>query len=256
VSYGIEPGPPPPLPRFDVQLHAPDIARWLAGNIGVPGFTSFSGPEPGPHVVLLALTHGNEIAGAIALDRLLASPLHVQRGRLTLGFVNLAAYARFDPDQPTVSRFVDEDMNRLWDPVVLNGSRRSVELARAREIREVVESADLLLDLHSMLWPSDPLILSGPTAKGRALSRAVGVPELVVADLGHASGRRIIDHPRFVDPASAPVGVLVEAGIGRAPRWIPCWAASPGCSATPERWRTTLPCPRRRRPPGRRGWRK
>ena len=32
-----------PLPRFAVELAPPDIACWLAGNTGVPGFTSASG---------------------------------------------------------------------------------------------------------------------------------------------------------------------------------------------------------------------
>ncbi len=203
---------PPAQPLFDVQLRAPDLARWQAGNTGIPGFMSFAAPAPGPHVLLLALTHGNEIAGAIALDRLLAAGVRPQRGRLTFGFVNLAAFARFDPAQPTTSRFVDEDLNRVWDSADLDGPRRSLELERAREIRPVVESADLLLDLHSMLWPSDPLILSGPTVKGRALASAIGVPELVVADMGHAAGRRIIDHSRFTDPATPPTAILAEAG--------------------------------------------
>jgi predicted deacylase len=201
-----------PLPHFEVQLRAPDIARWLAGNTGIPGFTSFTGPVAGPHVMVLALTHGNEIAGAIALDRLLAAGLRPLWGRLTFGFVNLAAFARFDPDQPTTSRFVDEDMNRVWDAALLDGSLRSVELARARQIRALVESTDVLLDIHSMLWPSDPLILCGPTARGQALAQAVGMPGLMVADAGHVNGRRIIDHPRFTDPARLPVGILVEAG--------------------------------------------
>jgi predicted deacylase len=203
---------PAPLPQFDVQLHAPDIVRWLPGNTGIPGFTRFTAAAPGPHVLLLALTHGNEIAGAIALDRLLAAGVRPWRGTLTFGFVNLAAFARFDPDQPTTSRFVDEDLNRVWDASELDGPRHSVELERAREIRPLVDSADLLLDLHSMLWPSDPLILSGPTAKARALAGAIGVPDLVVADLGHAAGRRIIDHPRFTDPAGSAAAILVEAG--------------------------------------------
>ncbi len=202
----------PALPQFDVQLRPPDIGRWQPGNTGIPGFMSFAGPAPGPHVLLLALTHGNEIAGAIVLDRLLTAEVRPLRGKLTFGFVNLAAFARFDPDQPTLSRFVDEDLNRVWDAAELDGPRHSIELERAREIRTVVESADLLLDLHSMLWPSDPLILSGPTAKGGALARAIGVPDLVVADLGHAAGRRLIDHARFTDPATPPVAILVEAG--------------------------------------------
>lgn len=201
-----------PLPHFAVRLVAPDLSPWLAGNTGVRGFTSRDSRKAGPHVGLIALTHGNEIAGAIALARLLEMELAPERGRITFGFVNLAAFARFDPRQPTASRFVDEDMNRLWDPAVLDGPRQSSELARAREIRPLIDEIDILLDLHSMLWPSDPLILCGASEKGRALALAVGQPALVVADHGHASGRRIIDYPPFVDNNDPRAANLVEGG--------------------------------------------
>jgi predicted deacylase len=202
----------PPLPPFEVRITAPDLEPWLAGNTGIAGFTTFDSGAPGPHVALLALTHGNEIAGAIVLDRLLRARARIPRGRLTYGFVNLAAFARFDPRQPTLSRFVDEDINRLWDTPLLDGARRSIELDRAREIRPFLDTVDVLLDLHSMLWPSDPLILSGGSAKGRRLALGIGAPELVVADHGHASGRRIIDYGRFADPDSTAAAALVEAG--------------------------------------------
>ncbi len=201
-----------PLPPFEVRITAPDLAPWLDGNTGIPGFTTFDSGAPGPHVALLALTHGNEIAGAIVLDRLLRARSRIPRGRLTFGFVNLAAFERFDPRQPTLSRFVDEDINRLWDTPLLDGPRHSIELDRAREIRPLLDSVDVLLDLHSMLWPSDPLILSGGSEKGRRLALGIGVPELVVADHGHASGRRIIDYGRFADPGSTAAAALVEAG--------------------------------------------
>jgi hypothetical protein len=63
-----------------------------------------------------------------------------------------------------------------------------------------------------MLWASEPLILSGSTPKGRDLALAIGEPELVVADAGHVSGRRLIDYDRFAEPAAPQVGLLVEAG--------------------------------------------
>src|SRR5579872_2416603 len=65
----------PPLPTFSVRLSAPDIRGWIAGNTGVPGFTTRDSGIPGPHVALLAVAHGNEIAGAIVLDRLLRAGL-------------------------------------------------------------------------------------------------------------------------------------------------------------------------------------
>jgi len=204
---------PAGLPAFEVRLAAPDISPWMDGNTGVPGFWRFApSASPGPELLIVALIHGNEIAGAVALDGLLRNPPALLCGGLTAGFANLAAFAKFDPAQPTASRFVDEDMNRLWDCAVLDGPGRSSELSRARDIRPLVDAADMLLDLHSMLWPSEPLILCGPSARGRALARRIGTPAMIVADDGHASGRRLIDYFRFTDPSAAASAVLVEAG--------------------------------------------
>jgi Succinylglutamate desuccinylase / Aspartoacylase family len=200
------------LPSFEVQLIAPDISRWVDGNTGIRGFTMRDSGVAGPHVALLALVHGNEIAGAVTLHRLLETRLAPKRGKLTFGFVNLAAYVRFDPRQPTASRFIDEDLNRLWDMSVLDGARRSVELDRAREIRPLVDQVDVLFDLHSMLWPSEPLILCGTSSKGKRLAFGAGTPPVVVADRGHTSGRRMIDYARFADEASTCAASLLEAG--------------------------------------------
>jgi predicted deacylase len=199
------------LPYFEVALTPPDIAPWLEGNTGVPGFTVLDSGRPGPDVTLVALTHGNELAGAIVLDAMLRAPPALASGRLTLGFANIDAFHRFNPKQPTASRFVDEDMNRLWDPHVLDGPRQSSELARARQIRPLIERSDLLLDLHSMLWPSDPLILSGPSPRGRELALSIGTPDLVIADHGHVSGPRLIDYMQFTGAGGA-AAALVEAG--------------------------------------------
>src|SRR3954462_1268560 len=147
------------LPTFKVGLSRPDISRWTAGNTGIPGFTTLASGHPGPHAAVLALMHGNEIAGPIVLDRLLRSGLQPARGKLSFGFVNLAAFGQFDPRRPTASRFLDEDLNRVWDRSILDGPRHSQELARAREILPFIETVDVLLDLHSMLWPSEPLML-------------------------------------------------------------------------------------------------
>ncbi len=197
-------------PRFDVLINPPDLTPWLAGDGGIPGVITRESGRPGPHVALLSLTHGNEFAGAIVLDRLLRDDLMPVRGRLSFAFVNLAAFAKFDPRTPTWSRFIDEDINRLWEEPILASPRHSVELDRARELRPLIDHADVILDLHSMLWPSDPLILCGPTARGRALGEGMGWPPLVVADTGHANGPRLIDYVRFA--GTNATAVLVEAG--------------------------------------------
>jgi predicted deacylase len=206
-------------PEVPVNIAAPDLRRWLPGNAGIPGVWTFAAEAPGPHVAITGIIHGNEIAGAILLDRWLEAGIRPARGRLTLVFGNLEAYARFDPADPTASRFLDEDLNRVWDPGVLDGRRRSAELRRARELRPAIETVDLLGDMHSMLWPSDPLILAGLPEKGALLGCAIGVPPVVVSDAGHLGGRRLIDFPRFAGEGPA-AAVLVEAGAHWEPATV------------------------------------
>ncbi|KAA2214554.1 M14 family metallopeptidase [Teichococcus oryzae] len=199
------------LPRFPLELAPPDLRPWLGGNV-LPGAWSFEAAAPGPHVALVSLVHGNEYAGAIVLARWLEAGLRPTRGRLTLVFANPAAFARFDPAEPTLSRFIDEDMNRVWSDRVLKGPRRGVELERARELLPLLESADLLLDLHSMLWPSDPLIITGRPRRAMRLAARLGMPPLVVADEGHGTGMRLIDRPAFSEPDGSRTAILVEGG--------------------------------------------
>ncbi|MFQ3622843.1 MAG: succinylglutamate desuccinylase/aspartoacylase family protein [Acetobacteraceae bacterium] len=199
-------------PRRRVEIPVPDLSPWRSGNAGLRGVWTFAAAAPGPHTALVALVHGNEIAGAVLLARLLELGLRPLRGRLTLAFANLEAFDRFDPENPTASRYVDEDLNRLWCRAVLDGERDSVELRRARDLRPLIDTVDLLLDLHSMLWESEPLLIAGQPAKARRFAIRVGTPPLVVGDEGHAGGRRLIDYRPFADPGSPRTAILVEAG--------------------------------------------
>ena len=45
-----------------------------------------------------------------------------------MAFMILEAFLSFDPENPTASRYVEEDFNRLWTTEVLDGNRDSVEL--------------------------------------------------------------------------------------------------------------------------------
>jgi predicted deacylase len=197
---------------YTVELTPPDIEPYRAGNTGVEYVTTFVAAEPGPHVLVTALTHGNEICGAIALDRLLRAGVRPRRGTLTLAFDNVAAYREFDPRYPIASRYVDEDFNRLWSPATLDGPRRSVELERARTLRPVVDAADFLLDLHSMQYATAPLMLAGLLERSRELARRLGIPELIMCDAGHAAGPRMRDYGGFGDPASPKTALLIECG--------------------------------------------
>ena len=200
------------MTQIAVELKAPELAPYRASNTGTPYVHRFESGKAGPNALVVALTHGNEICGAIAVDRLMKSGVRPTRGMLTLAFANVAAFARFDAVNPFASRFVDEDFNRVWTEQVLDGSRESVELRRARELRPFVEAADFMLDIHSMLESSPPVMICGPLDKGIRFAFEVGIPEHVVSDTGHANGTRMRDYGGFGDPASPKNALLVECG--------------------------------------------
>src|SRR3990170_340491 len=156
-----------------IEISPPDISPYRNGNTGVDFAHVLDSGKPGPNVMVQALTHGNEFCGAIALDFLFKNGIKPRQGKLTLVFANVAAYARFDFDDPDRSRYIDEDYNRVCGDEALLGSRDSAELRRARELRPFVDAADYLLDLHSMHEPCRPIMVCGAQKKGGTRSVAL-----------------------------------------------------------------------------------
>jgi succinylglutamate desuccinylase len=200
------------MTHVPVELDAPDIKPHRRSNTGTDYIHTFESGKPGPHVLVNALTHGNEICGAIAVDRLLREGLRPTRGTLTFAFANVEAFSRFDRERPYATRFIDEDFNRVWTPSTLDGTRHSVELDRARELRPFVDAADYLLDIHSMLEPSPAVMICGALDKGIQFAFDIGVPQHIVSDKGHANGTRMRDYGGFGDPASPKNALLIECG--------------------------------------------
>jgi predicted deacylase len=172
----------------------PSSAELSASNTHIPGVWRFTGPQPGPSALITALIHGNEISGAIAskalIDHLLASPGSLLRGSITVAFCNLAAFERFNADDLHHSRFVQEDMNRVWSADKLGLPAASVERQRAVELLPVIDQADFLLDLHSMHDPGDPLLLTGLQAQHVSFAQALDLPGHIIVDAGHSDGVR------------------------------------------------------------------
>lgn len=195
-----------------VELAAPDIGPWQQANTGVDWVHRLDSGRPGPRVLVQALTHGNEICGAIAVDWLMRQDWRPSAGSVTLAFANVAAYARFDPAQPFASRCVDEDFNRVWGDDQLLGPRDSLELRRARALRPFVDEADLVLDIHSMSEACAPLMVCGTADKNAAYAHALGTPAELLIDTGHPAGLRMVERGGFSDPASPKRALLVECG--------------------------------------------
>ena len=197
---------------YRVQLTPPDISGYKNSNTGIDYIWTFDSGRDGPHACISAVVHGNELCGAIALDWLLSTEFRPSAGKVSFGFMNIAAYEAFDPENPNASRWDEEDFNRVWAEAVLDGDRDSSELRRARTVRPFLDTVDYLLDIHSMQHPAPALMMSGRHRKGRDLAAMIGVPERVVADQGHAAGKRMRDYAGFDDPASNKAAVLIECG--------------------------------------------
>ena len=195
-----------------IEISPPDISPFKDGNTGVDYVHVLDSGQPGPNVMIQALTHGNEFCGAIALDFLFRKKITPQQGKLTLAFANVAAFERFDFADPDRSRYIDEDYNRVWGDDALRGPGDSVELRRARALRPFVDAADYLLDLHSMHEPCRPIMVCAKSEKSAAFSRRIGVPGDLLIDTGHPAGLRMIERGAFNDPASPKTAVLIECG--------------------------------------------
>lgn len=197
------------------ELPAPDITAWRAGNTGTPGVWHFDSGQPGRHVMVSALVHGNELCGAWALKGLLEAGVRPQQGTLTLAFCNLDAFDRFDASNHDASRFTDEDLNRQWLDARIDAADTN-ERRRAAALRPFVARADWLLDIHSMHEPSAPLLLTGIQPRNLDLARAMRSPEHIVVDAGHKDGVRMRDYGRFGlldDEGGDTRSLLVECGF-------------------------------------------
>jgi hypothetical protein len=200
------------MSMLNFELPLPLLGAWRKGNTGTEGVWTFKSATPGPHVLVTALVHGNELCGAWALLRALEAGLRPRCGSLTLAFCNLLAFDSFDARNPDASRFVDEDLNRVWGEG-LRQRRPSREQRRALQLLPFVEQANWLLDLHSMHEPGVPLLLTGLQPRNISLARRLGTPGHVVVDAGHQDGYRLRDHrafgsARYVDNRS----LLLECG--------------------------------------------
>jgi hypothetical protein len=195
------------------ELTKPDISAWRSGNTGVEGVWHFGSAKPGRHVLITALVHGNELCGAWALKALLEAKVRPAQGSMTLAFCNLAAFDRFDPADHDASRFVDEDMNRVWSKNKLDAPCTQ-ETRRAAQLRPWIERSDWLLDIHSMHERGAPLVLTGLLPRNLTLARRVGAPQHIVVDAGHQDGVRMRDFGRFGDASAADAcALLIECGF-------------------------------------------
>lgn len=198
-------------PAFDLLPR--DLSAYRAGNTGVPYVHRFSSGRPGPHVLVNALTHGNEFCGMVAACHLLDTGVRPLTGTLTVSFANVAAYESFDTGRPFDSRQLVHNLNRIWSDAWLDGPEHSPELARARAMRPVVAAADHILDIHSTSQPVQPFWVYPDRPRNAAAALAIGEPAVhLVMPQGLGSGTPLIQHGRHGTEDFHGVGLVAECG--------------------------------------------
>lgn len=190
-----------------------DLSAYRRGNVGVDYVHRFDSGRPGPHVLVNALTHGNEFCGMVAAADLLDRGVRPLTGTLTVSFANVAAYETFDTARPFESRMLVHNLNRIWSQAWLDGSEDSPELRRAREMRGVVSAADHILDIHSTSQPVQPFWVYPAFERNGAATLAIGQPQVhLVMPQGLGSGTPLIQHGAHGTAGHHGVAVVVECG--------------------------------------------
>jgi succinylglutamate desuccinylase len=200
-----------PTPVFEVLPR--DLSAYRRGNVGIDYVHRFESGKPGPHVLINALTHGNEFCGMVAATHLLDTGVRPKIGTLTVSFANVEAYESFDTARPFDSRQLVHNLNRIWSAEALEGSQDSPEHRRARAMRPVVAAADHILDIHSTSQDVVPFWVYPAFERNAEAALAIGRPavHLIMPD-GLGSGIPLIQHGRHGEPSGTGCAMVVECG--------------------------------------------
>ncbi len=170
----------------------------------------YGGQTPGPLVIAIGGIHGNEPAGVVALERVLAR-LQQKAGGFTGELIALRGNTRA---LSAGRRYLHRDLNRMWlpervaevksQPAPVTGTPEELE---QRELLEALETAlarrtreAVFLDLHTTSSFGAPFVLVSDTLRNRFLAQQLQVPLILgleesvegttlnyINDLGHTA---------------------------------------------------------------------
>jgi predicted deacylase len=199
------------LPPLEVLPR--DLSSYRQGNTGIDYVHRFESGKPGPHVLINALTHGNEICGMVAATHLLDTGVRPKIGTLTVSFAHVEAYEAFDPEKPFDNRQIVHNLNRIWSDEMLEGKEDSPELRRARALRPVVAAADHILDIHSTSQDVVPFWVYPDYARNADAATAIGLPAVhLVMPNGLGSGTPLIQHGLHAGADAPGAAMVAECG--------------------------------------------
>jgi N-alpha-acetyl-L-2,4-diaminobutyrate deacetylase len=124
----------------------------------------FLGLAPGPRLIVLGAVHGNEVCGAIAIERAIAAcragEIAIRRGEVT--FVPVTNRKAFRQKTREGDRNLNRDLGERLVP-------RDYEDRVGARLCTMLRAHDVLLDLHSFRAEGDPFAFLGPADNADSL---------------------------------------------------------------------------------------
>ncbi|WP_419693504.1 hypothetical protein ACN2CC_20330 [Mesorhizobium muleiense] len=173
----------------------------------IQGVVRITSDLPVPHVVMFSGTHGDEVSGIHAIEKVLFDFLggkrELLRGTLTLARVNEQAIA-------AERRYVKHNMNRMfrenYGPDI---DKDSYEFRRTQELKKFLESCDYFLDFHSAPIADEPFLVS--EQKAVEFYSKLGIPRIMTGWSRFSSGTIGGDAENYAN-AHGAISATLESG--------------------------------------------
>ena len=178
-------------------------------DFGDENMIAFSGPVSGPSIVIIGGTHGNERTG-IAVVQQLRDDVASGRRSVVSGTVTLVLGNPLAIDQGV--RAIDgRDLNRYFSPLMLAGDDGSEEFRRAGMIANIIQSSDVVIDIHATNKPSVPFAIAKNDEAHRDVFRWFA-PLCVLTDPAYIFGGGVpVTIDEYAD-SIGKVGLCFETG--------------------------------------------
>jgi hypothetical protein len=217
--------PKPPL----ILILPPDISPYREGNRGVDHVHVLESGRPGPRVLVQALTHGNEICGALALNGCSSRVCPGHRAA-DAGLCQRRGLRRFDPEAPH-RRATSTRTSTGCGPTTCCSAPRLGRIApgaRAAALRRRRRSA-ARHPFDARALPADHGLRHG--RQERRYAQQLGVPADLLIDTGHPAGLRMVERGRLRRPGVTEAGAADRMRPALGARSAATWPSTRWCAS-------------------------
>jgi succinylglutamate desuccinylase len=179
----------------------------ISRDPNIKGVARITGESTGPRVVMFSGTHGDEVSGIHAVEKVLfdffGGTRVLRRGSLTLARVNQQA---IDAER----RYVKHNMNRMFrEDYGPDIDTHSYEFRRTQELKSVLENCDYFLDFHSAPIADAPFLVA--EEKAVEFYASLGIPRIMTGWSKFSSGNIGGDAENYAN-AHGAISATLESG--------------------------------------------